>query len=89
MKSNIIWLCECGESTEPEHPSDVVEFISHCEENGHWAHKVDKESGELIGFVAFGLSERRYGSNIPDRAMLRRTTSEPQFEHKHFGDEVY
>lgn len=71
------WLCECGLARK-----NADNIIVHLDEEGHFAERVNKDQGQVTGFIAGGLSSNKYGSGVPDSANLqrRRNKNEPLFE---------
>ena len=71
------WLCECGLAS-----GSVEPMMRHSDEEGHFAERVEAESGTVTGFIAGGLDDNKYGSGLPQSADLQRqkNKNEPLFE---------
>lgn len=73
----LYWLCECGIARLS---ADKVH--DHCQDNEHYAEYIDSESGKVLSFIAGGLSQQKYGTQIPDSALIKREKlkNDPMFE---------
>lgn len=76
-EQRLYWLCECGLARiSPE------KIHNHVEEDEHCAEFIDTATGEVKSFIAGGIEDKKYGSNIPATAQMRHELrkNEPYFE---------
>lgn len=71
------YLCECGVARK-----DADEMMKHLDDKEHIAERIDAITGDVTAFLAGGLKNGKYGTQIPDSAVIKREKlkNEPMFE---------
>lgn len=76
-KEDVYWLCECGKAR-----LDIDILEPHLNMNNHYAEKINSKNGRVLGFIAGGLDNQKYGNQVPDSANIKREKrkNDPMFD---------